>query len=205
MLIGQKGRETGALRYLHTSLLKKRGLSLIEVFVSSGILSLLLAALFIGLTSGQLSSTVSSAKADLQGKLRLIMAWIVKDVRQTDIIEINSNVPSVDHLKFKKVTGIDNITGNYTVGSDYTEYNYNSTSGVLTRSEINGSTGAIQHSVPFNNITQSPFYTAPAVPLVVGGILNSKKLIIVIAGETRVRNSLTLNLTLTEEAKIRNE
>jgi type II secretory pathway pseudopilin PulG len=186
MSAGQKGRETEILNYLRVSLLKKKGLSLIELFVAAGILSLILAALFISITSGDLSSAVSSAKSDLQGKLRLIMDWITKDVRSTNIIEINTNSPSAGYLKFKKVTGIDNITGNYTLSPDYTEYSYNSTSGELTRSEINGTTGEILRTVPFNNITQSPFYTTQGVPLVPGGIL-------------------TLNLTLTEEVKIRNE
>lgn len=193
------------LAYLRASLRKKIGYTLIEVLVVCLILSVLLAALFVGLTSGNFSSSVSSAKVDLQSKIRIIMDWILRDVRQTNLVEINTNAPTADHIKFKKVTGIDNNTGNYTLSADFIEYTYNSASSELTRNEIDGATGSILKSVVFSNMTQSPFYSAPAVPLAPGDILTSKRLVIVIAGRNQVRNSLVLNLTLTEEVKIRNE
>jgi hypothetical protein len=95
------------------------------------------------------------------------------------------------------------------VASNYIEYNYNNVSSQIIRNEIDTG-GSIVGSWVFNNITESPFYTAPGVPLVgtpgaPGNIVIAKKLLVVIAGQRQVRNSLTLNLTLTEEVKIRNE
>ena len=205
MSVGQKGKEIEAYSYPRTSLLKKTGFSLIEILVVCLILGVILGALFISLTSGDLPNSVNSAMTDLQGKVRLIMDWMIKDVRQTNLIEINSNSPSTDHIKFKKVTGIDNGTGNYTLSADYIDYSYDSVSGELTRSEIDGTTGDILRSLVFDNITQSPFYTDTGVPLVAGGILTSKKLIVVIAGQSQARHSVTLTHTLTQEVKIRNE
>jgi prepilin-type N-terminal cleavage/methylation domain-containing protein len=204
MLLGRKEGEIETLAYLR-AWRPKKGFTIVEVMVAGLILSIVLGALFISLSTGELSGSISSAKADLQGKIRLIIEWITKDVRQSTIIEINTNTPTVDYLKFKKVTGIDNGTGNYTLSSDYTEYSYNSSSQELIRSQIDGTTQEVLQSIVFNNITQSPFYSDSGVPLVSGGILNSKKLVIVISGEKQLRGSSILNLTLTEEAKIRNE
>jgi len=181
--------------------LKQRGFTLIEVLVVGSILSIIMAALFFSLTTGEFSISVASAKADLQAKVRLIMNWIVKDVRQTSLVEINAtaNAPSENHIKFRQVTGV-NDTGSYTYNSNYTEYTYNETFGNLTRNEVN-ETGTVLCSLVFSNITQSPFYTAPGVPL---NILNNRKLVIVINGTNQVTNSLTLNFNLTEEVNIRN-
>jgi prepilin-type N-terminal cleavage/methylation domain-containing protein len=184
--------------------IKRRGHTLVEVLVVAFILGIIIMALFLTLTTGEFSSSVSMAKTDLQAKVRRVMDWIVKDVRQTNPIQINTNNPTANHIKFKKVTGIDNDSGNHTLSSNYIEYNYTSVSGSLTRNEVSED-GSMLHSWVFSNITQSPFYTATEVPLATDGILTSKKLIIVITGQSQVRNSLTLNQTLTEEVKIRND
>lgn len=174
-----------------------------EVFIAVLIMGIIMAALLSSLTKGEFASSVSMSKADLQAKIRRIMDWIAKDVRQTNLIQINANDPTGNHTKFKTVTGIDS-GGNYTFSTNYTEYNYTAASDELSRHEVN-ETGSILQSWIFNNITQSPFYTTTGVPLAPGGILSSKKLIIVISGESQVRNSLLLNQTLTEEVKIRND
>lgn len=168
-------------------------------------MGIVIMALFLSLTTGEFSSSVSMAKADLQAKVRLAMDWIVKDIRQTYPSQIDSNDPTVSHIKFKKVTGIVDATGeDYTVTSDYTEYNYTSALNQLTRNEVDDS-GKITRSWNFTNITQASFYTAPGQSLAPGGILTSRKLIVVITGQSQVRNSLILNQTLTEEVKIRND
>jgi prepilin-type N-terminal cleavage/methylation domain-containing protein len=184
---------------------KKRGLTLIELLVVVFIMGMIMAGLFLSLTKGEFASSVSMSKADLQAKIRRIMDWIVKDARQTNLIQINANDhdPTGNHTKFKTVTGIDS-GGNYTFSTNYIEYNYTSASEELVRHEVN-ETGSILQSWVFNNITQSPFYTATGVPLAPGGILSSKKLIVVISGESQVRGSLVLNQTLTAEVKIRND
>jgi competence protein ComGC len=204
MLIGLKDKDKEAFSYLRAFHSKKSGLTLIEVLVVAFILTVIIGSLFLTLTTGELSSSISSEKTDLQAKVRLVMDWIIKDVRQTNLIQINTNAPSADHIKFKKVTGIDNATGNYTLSSNYIVYSYDNTLQRLTRNEVDDG-GTILNSWVFSNITQSPFYSDTGVPLAPGGILTSKKLIIIILGQSQFRNSLTLNSSLTEEVKIRNE
>jgi hypothetical protein len=204
MSLGQKDREARILAYPHVLRVKKRGLSILEALVVSFLMVVVFMALFLSLSTGEFSFSVSIAKADLQAKVRRVMDWIVKDVRQTNLIQINNNDPSINHIRFKKVTGIDNSIGNYTLSSDYVDYDYDSMSGNLTRSEIN-EVGTTLKSWIFSNITQSPFYTAQGVPLAPGGILTNKKLIIVISAQNQARGSLILDQTLTEEVKIRNE
>lgn len=183
------------------------GLSLIEILFVLSILGIVISALFFSLTRGEFSSAVSSAKADLQAKVRSIMEWVTKDVRETNLVQIDTNNPTVDHIKFRKVTGIDD-TGSYTFADHYIEYNYDNTPAQLTRNKIDVTSGAILQSLVFDNITQSPFYVAVGVPLEqspsAGNILFYKKLLIVIAGQSQVKNSLTLNFSLTEEVKVRN-
>jgi len=112
----------------------------------------------------------------------------------------------VNHIKFKQVTGIDNTTGAYTLSANYIEYNYDSASDNLTRNVINDG-GSVVQTQSFDNVTQAPFYVDDALqnPLDPGDILTSKKLVVVIAAKNQVKVSLTLNWTLAEEVKIRNE
>lgn len=184
--------------------MRKNGFTLVEVLVVVFLLTIILTALALTLTTGQFSNSVGSAKADLQAKVRRITDWIVRDARQTCLIQINNNSPSQDHIKFKKVTGVDEGTGDYTLAANYIEYDYDGSSDTLTRNEVNDA-GSVLNSWTFDHITQSPFYAAAGDPLDAGDILSSKKLVVVIAGESQVNSSLTLNFSLTEEVKIRNE
>ena len=212
MLIGWRGRGKGVFSYLHAlpNRSKGNGFTLIEVLFVVSILGIIISALFFSLTRGEFSSAVSSAKADLQAKVRSIMEWVTKDVRETNLVQIDTNNPSVNHIKFRKVTGMDD-TGSYTFADHYIEYNYDNASAQLTRNKIDVLTGTILQSSVFDNIIKSPFYVAAGVPEVpleqspsAGNILFYKKLLIVIAGQSQVKNSLTLNFSLTEEVKVRN-
>jgi type II secretory pathway pseudopilin PulG len=181
-----------------------RGFTLVEVLVAAALLITVISALFLTLSKGELFNDITSKKADLQAKARRILDWVAKDVRQTNLIQINTNSPSADYIKFKQVTGIDNTTGNYTLSTNYIEYSYDSASDALTRNEVDDG-GVVLNSWPFDNITQSPFYSDAGVPLAAGAILTSKKLVIVISSRDQVRGSLPLTVSLTEEIKIRNE
>jgi len=187
-----------------------------EVLLVAFILAVLFTALFQTLNVGQIANIMSSERTALQSHVRRVINWVTNDARETNLIQINSNNPSVNHIKFRKVTGINDTDYStpYTVNSTvYIEYSYSNATGQLTRNELNVTDNSTLRSWVFNNITQSPFYTnvtsTPWVPLVstpgdAGNILKAKKLVIVITGQRQARNSL-LNLTLTEEVKIRNE
>lgn len=204
MLAGAKEATIGPLVYLRALRVKRRGVTLVEVLVAAFILILIITALLFSLIAGQSSNTIGLAKTELQGQVRRVIDWITKDVRQTNLIQINSNNPSDGHIKFKAVTGINNATGDYALSTDYIEYSYDSDLKTLTRSLLDDA-GAVLQSWIFNNITQPPFYSSAGVPLADGGVLTSKKLVIIIAAEKQARINLTLNFSLTEEVKIRNE
>jgi len=201
MLAGLKDKETEILAYLRALAARRKGFTLAEVLVTAFILSVVAGALFLSLTTGEFSNAITSAKIDLQAHVRLVMDLIVKDVRQANILGINNNSPSVNHIRFKKVTGIDNTTGSYSLSANYTDYTYDPVSLTLTRSEIDAG-GNVIKSIVFSDITQAPFYTALGVPLVFNGLIASKKLIIVISGRRQARQ--ILNFSLSEEVKIRN-
>jgi len=200
----------------------KSGFTLPEVLLVAFILGMLFTALFQTLNVGQIANIMSSERVALQSYVRRALNWVTNDVRATNLQQIDRNNPSVNHIKFQKVTGINETdpAAPYTVNSTtYIEYSYSSATSQLTRNELSTADNSTLYRDGrpliwvFNNITQSPFYTnvtsTPWVPLVStpgddGSIIKAKKLIIVIAGQRQARNSL-LNLTLTEEVKIRNE
>lgn len=180
------------------------GFTFVEILVVSLILLVVIVALLVTLSTGEFSNTVGSAKAELQSQVRNLMDWIVKDVRQTNLIQINTNNPTGSHIKFKQVTGIENLTGNYTLSTDYVEYTYDGVLGKITRSAVDDS-GTVLRSWEFTGITQLPFYSAAGVPLAVNDILTSKKLVVIISGSKQVKGSIQVSFSLAEEVKIRNE
>lgn len=204
MLAGLKEAIAGILVYPRVLRVNRRGVSLVEVLVAALILVLIITTLVFTLIAGQSSNTIGAAKTDLQAQVRRIMDWMVKDVRQTSLIQVNNNAPSHGHIKFKTVTGIDNATGDYTLSTDYIEYTYDSDLKTLTRSLVDDA-GTVLQTWVFDNITEPPFHSNVDVELVAGGVLDSGKLVIVIAAEKQAKVSLTLNFSLTEEVKIRNE
>ena len=187
-------------RVLPNALTKSGGFTLIEILVVTFIFAIIMGALIATLNTGQFSSAVGSARADLQAKIRTVIGLIIRDVRQTTLVEINSNTPSQNHIKFRKVTGIDG-SGNYTLDTYYIEYTYNSALKELTRIGYDAAGGEVETT--WGNITESPFYVAAGDPLAANNILTNKKLLIVINGESNAWGSLAFSLS--EEVKIRNE
>jgi len=198
MLVGQKEEGIGILLYLRAGRAKKRGFTLVEVLVVGFILSVIISGLLMTLIIGDRSISISSAKADLQAKVRLILNMIIREVRQTKPSEIDSNGPRVDHIKFRPVSGFDIVTGLLTFSPDYIEYVYNVNTRQLTRNKI----GNNPQSTTFDNITATRFRSDVAEDLGPGTI--DEKLIITITAQGQA-NRLTLNFSLTEEVKIRNE
>lgn len=203
------------LVYLRNFRANKKGFTLIEILVVGSILGVVMSGLILTLNTGERSSTITQAKADLQAKVRSIMDLITRDLRQTNLNEINTptSVPGIHHIKFKQVTGIDAGTGDYSLSDNFIEYTYDPIALSLTRSIVDD-TAAILQSRVFTDITDIRFRSKldpKAVPPVDEALAQdtiidpgSRKLIITIAAQSQA-NRLTLNFSLTEGVKIRNE
>jgi len=203
------------LVYLRNFRANRKGFTLIEILVVASILVVVMTGLVLTLNTGERNSAITQAKADLQAKVRSIMDLIVRDVRQTNLNEINkvASAPGVHHIKFKTVTGIDEDTGNYSLSTDYIEYTYDPNALSLTCNIVNDA-GAILQSRVFNDITNIRFRSRldpKAIPPVDEDLAkdtiiaaDSRKLIITIAAQSQV-NRLTLNFSLTGGVKVRNE
>lgn len=187
---------------------REGGFTIIEVLFGALFTGLMLAGFFYALSTGELSSTLSSAKADLQAEVRRTMDWIVKDVRQTVSWDMANNSPSDAHIKFRQVDGWDTVNNLLSMSANSVEYSYDAASEKITRKSLD-SGGNVLQVWTFNNITASPFYTRDATGSVVAlnstDLLTSGKLIASISGQKQVRGSLNTSCSLSEEIKIRNE
>ena len=187
---------------------KESGFTIIEVLFSALLTALLLAGSFYALSTGELSGTLSFAKADLQAEVRRTLDWIVKDVRQTVSWEVANNSPSGIHIKFRQVEGWDTANNILLMSTNFIEYSYDSASSTMTRKSLDAG-GNVLQSWLFNNITASPFYTRDATGNIVTlnstDLLTSRKLIASISGQKQVRGALNTGCSLSEEIKIRNE
>lgn len=207
-MFGQKGKEAEVLNYPRASRAKQSGFTLIEVLITVFIAVVIIAGLFTSLSAGQVSFPLSAVKVDLQSRVRLIEEWMVKDARQTVSWDIANNSPSPNHIKFRRVSGVNITTGDYVLGNNYTEYNYDDSAAKITRNIID-SGGSTVKTWEFTDIVDSPFYTVDftdtIVPLNEDDLRNSGTLIITIKGQRNVRGSLNVGYNLSTEVKIRNE
>lgn len=206
------------LVYLRNFHANRKGFTLIEILVVGSILGVVMTGLILTLNTGERSSAITQAKVDLQAKVRSIIDLITRDVRQTNLNEINNSVPGpgVHHIKFKQVTGIDEGTGNYSLSDYYIEYTYDPDPARLrlTRIKVYDDVTIPPQTTEFGDITNLRFRSRlnpKAVPPVDEDLAkdtiiaaDSRKLIITIAAQSQA-NRLTLNFSLTEGAKIRNE
>lgn len=189
---------------------KRKGFSLVELAVAAFILSIILGALFMALSTGDLSFTVNAAKLEIQSRIRIVMDWIIKDVRQAISWNIASdpNAPSTQHLKFN-LWSWNTTTNTWDLSDDYIEYEYDAFSQKLIRRFYDSATAQTM-TVEFNNITEAPFYTTYIGPGDPGNVLeadqlrNFRVLIVVLKGQKIVRNSIYAPFNLMSEVKIRN-
>jgi hypothetical protein len=86
-------------------------------FVVLFIIGIIMMAVLTSLTNEEFSSALSMSKTDLQAKLRLIMDSLVKDVRQTNLIQINTNNPTGDFIPDNDLMKIVVRKDGYRVGS----------------------------------------------------------------------------------------
>lgn len=187
---------------------KISGLTIIEVLFSALLTGLLLAGFFYALSTGELSNTFSSAKADLQGEVRMMIDWIVKDARQTVSWDIANNNPSDTYIKFRQAQGWDTANNTLLLNSDFIEYAYDADAKTITRKGLDAVGNTIQSWV-FDNIISSPFYTINSggdiVSLNSTDLLTSRRLVVLISAQKQVRGALNTSCSLTGEIKIRNE
>jgi len=213
MLIGLKGKGIKVFNCLHASPDKIRGFSLVEVLVTTLILSVIFSALIVTLNIGQASFAASNSKIIIQSQVRMAMDWVVKDLHQSiswnvaSTISPNNN-PTTKHLKFH-LWSWNSVTNTWDLSADYIEYNYDDTLNKLTRTFYNDTTKT-NMVIEFQNIVEDPFYTTYIGPGDPGNILdvdqlrNNRTLTIVISGEKLVRGTLYMPFALQTEVKIRN-
>jgi hypothetical protein len=167
----------------------------------------LMTAIFFALSSGELSGTFNSARADLQGEIRRTLDWIVNDIRQTVSWEVANNSPSASYIKFRQVQGWNTATDTFLLSTEYITYTYDSGASTITRRLLDAGGNTLQ-SWTFNNIIQAPFGTLNSsgltVPLNSGDLLTSRKIIVSISGQSQIRGRI-IDYALTEKVKIRNE
>jgi type II secretory pathway pseudopilin PulG len=210
MLAGRiKEGEPGNLHLPPGSSVNRIGFTLVEALASILIIGVVMAALSVALTIGETSRSISTAQVDLQAKVRGVLDIVIRDFRQTISWEIANNAPSTTYAKFRPVQGWNTTSDTLSLAGNYTEYSYSAENTTLTRNILD-SDGAVLSSRNFYNITAVPFYTVDInnnsiVPMTQAALLNSGRAVIVIAGETQAKQGRTLNYTLTEEVKVRNE
>ncbi len=179
------------------------------MLVSVLILVAIVSALAIVFAIGENTKSTSAAKVDLQAHVRQVIDVLARDVRQTISWDIGNNNPSPTHIKFRPVQEWNSTTDTLVLGNNYIEYTYNATSGTITRALLDASNNTIEQR-EFHNITVDPFYTidltnSTVVPLNEGDLLNSRRMVLTVTGQSQLRGGRTLTHTLSEEVKVRNE
>jgi len=166
-----------------------------------------MSALVMTLRIGDLSTAIGTDKVDLEADVRLLMKWIVGDIRQAKIQELNENVPTPDYIKYN-VWVWNNTSLEQDKTNQYVEYEYDDVSQVLTRRIIIDNVTTQEWN--FSDITESPFSAKDTSGVIVDDeffkdtLLGTRRLIVTIRKEKVVRNS-PLNFTMAEEIRIRNE
>ncbi len=174
---------------------------MVELLIASLITSVILAALVLSLRVGDMTDDKGSARADLESEVRGIVDWIVKDIRQAKIQELNANSPAASYIKYN-VWDWDNSTLSQKMSDLYVEYEY--ANDTITRREIDAGTVT---EWSFHNITGAPFYTtytSAEQSFNSTVLLSSRRLIVAVTKEAFVRGEL-MNYTLVQEIRIRNE
>jgi type II secretory pathway pseudopilin PulG len=189
MSVGQRDKGSAVFDYPRALLVSKKSFTIIEILITTFVLTVIMAGLFLVLDMAEFSQSATSAKLELRAELRRAMDWIIKDVRQTSAYQIANNAPTSSHIKFKVCLG---HNGTSLIWSDnYIEYTYDSTLKRITRTE-----SASGRSWYFNYIITEPFD--------VSGVSTNSKLIVTISGERQRQGLPDITSTLTAQVKLRN-
>jgi len=169
------------------------------------------AGLMLALNMGELSNSISSAKADLQADARLALEWIVKDARQAVVYQVANNNPSSTYIKLQQVQGWDTGAEAWVMSADLIEYEYDASQQKIVRRLIDGTNGQTLQSWEFYNVVDVPFYTMDlnnnTVPLNKDDFNTCGKLIIMITKQKQVHElggNRDISITLRELVKVRN-
>ena len=187
------------LRVLNTC-----GFSLIEVLVVAFIMTVIFAALFMTLTVGELSNTVSLAKLEAQAEIRKDLSWMIKDLRQTDRQRMKGIDPADGNRKYFGDLGAGAFTDpQFDICVNYDgdkiewstdpltypiRYTFDQVNQQLIRSDTR--TGK---TWTFNNISEVIFTK-----------IDNFRLRVSITGRITARGAIRPTFTLEEEVKLRN-
>ena len=162
-------------------------------------------ALVVSLGVGERATGIGTAKVDLQSDVKLLVDWIIRDVRQAKIQELYNNDPTTDYIKFN-LWEWNSTSYEQDETGKYVEYEYDDVSETLTRRTIED--GDITGELEFPHISMSPFYTSYTDEtnnsFVNTTLLTNRKLIVAIKKSRTVRNT-PLDFIMVEEVRIRNE
>lgn len=186
---------------------KQRAFTIIEVLISAIIGAFMVTALFYIFIGGLNVNDLSSAKAAAQSQARMASDWLSRDLRQAVVWDLANNSPSTTHIKFRPVSGWDIAGDTYQLDANYIEYNYDADAGTLTRNLVNAA-GTVLNSWVFNDIVALPFFTRDSSGNLIGldsSVGTSKKVVTLISVNKVSDKGVNLPVSLTAEAKIRNE
>lgn len=207
--------ERDKLAWLHISQ-NKLAFTLVEALIAASIIGFIGIGLLVSSARKEYFYERTMARIDLQSNARTLLGWIAQDVRQTSSWDIANNNPSPTHVKFRKVIGINTITGGYNYENDYIQYDYSSTNKKVTRSEVDAG-GNVLSTLDFGvniggiAIEMFSFSTintssGAVVPLDKDNLFLSKRLITTIEVKKTIAGSSTeVSVTSNREAKIRND
>lgn len=185
---------------------KSEGFSLIEILVVTAISTIIFAALFMVLNTGEFSNSVGSASLDLHQQVRKAMDQLIRDLRQTAGSQMSVINASGGPEMYNNI-GIGNtfsdpqfpLCAGYNVGAsaiiwgDTIAYTYNPAAERLIRTNL-----VTNQQFFYNYITN-----------VVFTYLDLRQMRIDITGQRFVKRGLTgdtvRNLVLSEEVRFRNE
>jgi type II secretory pathway pseudopilin PulG len=188
MLTGKNASGREVLAYRRVSRTEAQSFTLIETLVVAGIIGIIFSALFSVLNLSNLSHSIVSTKLSLQAEARRVIEWIVKDARQTSAYQISNNNATSSYIKFKTCAGHNGTSLLW--NSDFIEYDYNSSSQILTRTDY--STG---DTWDFYDIVANPFDVSGLANNILGVTIDVQKDVI---------GTVEPRVNLTTEIKIRN-
>lgn len=183
----------------------RSGLTIIELAIAMGIMTIILMALVMTLRVGDFASGIGTAKVDIQSDVKMILDWVTRDIRQAKIQDLHDNTPATDYMRFN-LWEWNNTSCAQEESDQEVEYDYDALTNTLTRRFIEN--GTVSYEQSYSGVTMAPFYTSYTDETTHDfnnqTLLNSRSVIVAIKKEATARNKV-LNFTMVEKVRIRNE